>query len=83
MNRRPFLAVTLFAAACLLVTSPVNAKDWPGWRGEDRTDISDESGLLKSWPDGGPKKVWMFENAGKRLLWAGDCRWPTVHTRHP
>jgi outer membrane protein assembly factor BamB len=39
--------------------------DWPQWRGPDRSDVSKETGLLKSWPAGGPKKVWMFENAGK------------------
>lgn len=41
------------------------AEDWPGWRGEDRTDLSKETGLLKSWPEGGPKQVWMFAEAGK------------------
>ncbi len=38
--------------------------DWPGWRGPDRTDVSKETGLLKSWPAGGPKRVWLYENAG-------------------
>ncbi len=38
--------------------------DWPQWRGPDRTDVSKETGLLKSWPEGGPKRVWLFENAG-------------------
>lgn len=38
--------------------------DWPQWRGPDRTDISKETGLLKSWPEGGPKRVWLVKNAG-------------------
>lgn len=38
--------------------------DWPQWRGPDRTDVSKETGLLKTWPAGGPKLVWRFENAG-------------------
>jgi outer membrane protein assembly factor BamB len=38
--------------------------DWPQWRGADRSDVSKETGLLKAWPAGGPKRVWMFENAG-------------------
>ena len=29
-----------------------------GWRETDRTGISDETGLLKSWPDGGPALIW-------------------------
>lgn len=38
--------------------------DWPTFRGGDRTDISKETGLLKSWPAGGPKQVWQFTEAG-------------------
>lgn len=38
--------------------------DWPQWRGPDRTDVSKETGLLKQWPADGPKRVWLFENAG-------------------
>jgi outer membrane protein assembly factor BamB len=38
--------------------------DWPQWRGPDRTAVSKETGLLKTWPQGGPKRVWLFENAG-------------------
>ena len=38
--------------------------DWPQWRGPDRTDVSRESGLLKEWPSGGPKRLWLFKNAG-------------------
>jgi outer membrane protein assembly factor BamB len=42
----------------------VTAADWPGWRGADRMDVQTESGLLESWPDGGPKRLWLSENAG-------------------
>ena len=38
--------------------------DWPQWRGPDRTDVSRENGLLKEWPSGGPKQLWLFKNAG-------------------
>ncbi|MGH7955536.1 MAG: PQQ-binding-like beta-propeller repeat protein [Opitutaceae bacterium] len=38
--------------------------DWPQWRGPDRSDVSKETGLLKFWPEGGPKRIWLFENAG-------------------
>jgi outer membrane protein assembly factor BamB len=38
--------------------------DWPQWRGPNRDDVSKETGLLKEWPAGGPKKVWSFEKAG-------------------
>ncbi|MEO7414747.1 MAG: PQQ-binding-like beta-propeller repeat protein [Opitutaceae bacterium] len=61
---------TLFLATltlALLVPSAVDAAsfDWPQWRGPDRSDVSRETGLLKSWPKEGPKRVWLFENAGQ------------------
>ena len=40
------------------------AGDWPQWRGADRNDISSETGLLGSWPDNGPKRVWLSDEAG-------------------
>jgi outer membrane protein assembly factor BamB len=49
-----FSPVALFAAGA----------DWPQWRGPDRSDVSKESGLLKTWPADGPKRVWLYENAG-------------------
>ncbi len=60
------------ASAALLLSlvalAPVSLRaaglDWPQWRGPDRTDVSKETGLLKTWPEGGPKRVWLFENAG-------------------
>ena len=59
----PNLALVLgLLAAAPLVRA---ANDWPQWRGPDRNDVSKETGLLKEWPEGGPKRVWMFENAGQ------------------
>ncbi len=42
----------------------VRADDWPQWRGPDRSGVSKEKGLLKSWPAAGPTQVWMSEEAG-------------------
>jgi outer membrane protein assembly factor BamB len=49
MRILPFLVI----AALLLP-----AADWPQWRGPNRDGISPETGLLQSWPPGGPKLVW-------------------------
>ncbi|MCC6494336.1 MAG: PQQ-like beta-propeller repeat protein [Pirellulales bacterium] len=38
--------------------------DWPQWRGPNRDDISAETDLLKTWPSGGPPRVWLFKNCG-------------------
>ncbi|MDG2407903.1 MAG: PQQ-like beta-propeller repeat protein [Pirellulales bacterium] len=42
------------------------SSNWPQWRGPSRTDISNESGLLRQWPDGdaGPKQLWVSHDAG-------------------
>lgn len=40
------------------------AGDWPQWRGPERTGISNETGLLKQWPEDGPRKLWTFNDAG-------------------
>jgi outer membrane protein assembly factor BamB len=37
---------------------------WPQFRGPRRDGISDEKGLLKAWPDGGPKALWSIEGVG-------------------
>src|SRR3989475_319783 len=58
-------SVPAFAFAFgLLGSSWAGSFDWPQWRGLDRTDVSKETGLLKEWPAGGPKRVWLFKNAG-------------------
>ncbi|MDB6053676.1 MAG: bamB 1 [Verrucomicrobiales bacterium] len=49
---------------CTTLASPLVASDWPQWRGPNRTDLSSETGLLKTWPEGGPKKLWTFSDAG-------------------
>lgn len=38
--------------------------DWPQWQGPNRDAISTETGLLKSWPDGGPRQLWLFKDCG-------------------
>ena len=46
------------------LTAALHAADWPQWRGPSRNDHSPDQGLLKSWPEAGPKSVWTFKNAG-------------------
>ncbi len=57
------LVVSLLCAACS--TRAVGQQfTWPQWRGPDRTGVSKETGLLKQWPEGGPKQLWLFRDAG-------------------
>jgi outer membrane protein assembly factor BamB len=39
--------------------------DWPQWRGEHRDGISNDSGLLSDWPEGGPSLVWKATGLGR------------------
>jgi outer membrane protein assembly factor BamB len=48
----------------LTLTSSTPAADWTEWRGAGRHDHSPDSGLLKTWPAGGPKRLWMNTDAG-------------------
>ena len=39
--------------------------DWPQWRGPDRTAISQETGLLQTWPKDGPPLDWKAKGLGE------------------
>lgn len=41
------------------------AADWPQWRGPNRDGKSAETGLLKQWPEGGPKQIWKSSGLGE------------------
>ena len=45
-------AVVLMAAACSSLA------DWPQYLGPSRNSISDEKGILRSWPENGPEVLW-------------------------
>ncbi len=52
---------TLAFAFAALIGPPASAEDWPQFRGSNRDAISQETGLLRSWPEGGPKVLWSKE----------------------
>src|SRR5215470_1593361 len=59
-----------FSLLCALLFATVNAdirsssSDWPQWQGNDRTNISQETGLLKTWDKGGPPLTWSIKGLG-------------------
>jgi outer membrane protein assembly factor BamB len=59
MRTRLFLAGTSLMFAML-----AQAADWPQFRGPNRDGVAQEKGLLKKWPDKGPKLAWSFDKAG-------------------
>jgi len=59
--RSPRFHLILGLLAALI---PASADDWPQWRGPGRTGISPEAGLLKEWPQTGPKLEWQRSDIG-------------------
>jgi len=56
------LAGVLFAGWLVISAS---ATDWPQWRGLERNGISPETGLLDTWPKGGPPQIWKTQGLGQ------------------
>ncbi|MHC4537481.1 MAG: outer membrane protein assembly factor BamB family protein [Planctomycetota bacterium] len=48
----------------LLVSGICFGDDWPQFRGPNRDGKSTETGLLKKWPEAGPKKLWSVDGLG-------------------
>lgn len=59
---QPLLYVLIWIG---LGTFPVVAQDWPQWRGPQRSGLSVETGLLKSWPAEGPPRSWSISGLGE------------------
>jgi outer membrane protein assembly factor BamB len=58
--------VTLCSVSLLSLASLALAAtgDWPEFRGPNRDNISQETGLLKQWPSGGPPVSWTVTGLG-------------------
>jgi outer membrane protein assembly factor BamB len=63
------VAVTIPVTALGVESGPVLVRsempDWPQWRGPRRDGISDETGLLPAWPEGGPPRLWTAVGIGR------------------
>lgn len=46
-------------------TRALAEKNWPTFRGADRTAVSNDTGLLEEWPEDGPPLVWKGAGAGR------------------
>ena len=63
----PRAVAAIVVIALLILQSKVataQSVDWPQWLGPSRDGISKESGLLQSWPAGGPPRRWLFRGCG-------------------
>ena len=63
VSTRAFI-ITSAVLSLSVVASNRTMDDWPQWRGRNRDGVSAERGLLKQWPQGGPKLAWTAKDAG-------------------
>jgi outer membrane protein assembly factor BamB len=58
------LVLGLLAASPLAAASPDAPAGWAQWRGPNRDGKSLDTGLMKVWPEGGPKQLWKVTGLG-------------------
>jgi outer membrane protein assembly factor BamB len=60
------LIVSVSVPVPLLLASDFSSSpSWPEFHGSGRTNISSDKGLLKEWPEGGPRLIWTYSQCGK------------------
>jgi outer membrane protein assembly factor BamB len=62
MHRLSFLL--LFILIVFFVASAADNNSWPCFHGSKRNNLSTETGLLRAWPEGGPKLLWTATGIG-------------------
>lgn len=58
------LGLTLAFQFAFVSIESVHGDDWPRWRGAKHNDTSTETDLLTTWPEGGPKQLWVNKTSG-------------------
>ena len=64
MKTKCFISISLLISCLFVGTSIAQNQGWPQWRGPNRDGVSNETGLLSQWPEGGPKRLWINEKCG-------------------
>jgi outer membrane protein assembly factor BamB len=65
MRHAPSFRTVIGIVLGAVMSAAAQGADWPQWRGPDHRGVSQEKGLLKQWPEGGPPKVvWEVESVG-------------------
>ena len=62
---RPRHCLALILAGVL--PAAIQADDWPQWRGPDRSNVSQETGLLREWPAEGPPRLCTVTGLGQGI----------------
>jgi len=61
--KSPFRKI-LYPLCLFIASNSISLGQLYEWRGPERSGIYNESGLLKKWPDGGPKLLWEATGMG-------------------
>jgi outer membrane protein assembly factor BamB len=71
MNAKRIAGAAAAILTAVLVQAPRSpggevgsSPSWPEFHGPGRSNISTEKGLLKRWPEGGPRQVWKYSQCG-------------------
>jgi len=60
------IAQVVTLSLCIVALAAADESPWwPQFHGPQRDNMSGDTGLLKSWPDGGPPLVWKFSECGR------------------
>ena len=51
----------LFTFCLIIIPAPFASADWPHLRGPSYDGVSSETGLVETWPAGGPPRLWTRE----------------------
>lgn len=62
LTKKTILAVAV--GLCVANGNGLMAMDWPQWRGPDRDDTTIQPNVMTDWPDGGPRKLWVYSESG-------------------
>ena len=64
---RRAVVVAFLATGAVMLTGPAQGgtTDWVRFRGQNGDGKSAETGLMKEWPEGGPKLLWKLEGLGR------------------
>ncbi len=59
------LSRLILTAIAVFLLAGQSQADWPTFRGVGRTGVAPDTGLLKKWPEEGPKLLWKAKGAGR------------------
>jgi len=72
MNTRRIILATVMLGVAIFLWTPLSdaaeteaLSEWPDFHGPGRTNKSSEKGLLREWPEGGPRKLWTYSPCGR------------------